>query len=147
MIHPVSIYPSVSSCIPLSLCYPPCLHHFLPPPSLPPSFFLTQRRAERESQFNKMSYNDADRAKWRKVLSTQLISSDESATEDDQPVLIIKELRWRSEKVTIFFQKLDRAHDARKSEQACRQTKRRVRKGVTSNRPAPSGFPAWAVPK
>ena len=94
-----------------------------------------------------MSYNDADRAKWRKVLSTQLISSDESATEDDQPVLIIKELRWRSEKVTIFFQKLDRAHDARKSEQACRQTKRRVRKGVTSNRPAPSGFPAWAVPK
>ena len=43
-----------------------------------------QRRVERESEFNKMSYSDGDREKWRKVLVTQLMSSDESATEDDQ---------------------------------------------------------------
>ena len=129
MIHPVSIFPSVCSCPPLPLWYPPCLHHFLPPASLPHSLTSHQRCTERESQF-------------KRCLTTMLTEQ----CGDDQHVLIIKEVCWRSDKVTIFSL-FDRAHDARKSEQACWQTKRRVHKGVISNRPAPSGFQAWAVHK
>ena len=107
--------------------------------------FNWQRRLERESQFKRMSYSDVDREKWQKVLVTQLMSSDESGTDEEQPAFIVKELQWRSDKVTSFFEKLDRAHTTRKTEQATRQTKRRVRKGVSSERPAPSDFPTWAV--
>ena len=94
-----------------------------------------------------MSYSDVDRVKWKKVLVTELISSDESETEDGKAVLIVKELPWRSDKVTNFFEKLDRAHNARKSEQASRQTKPRIRQGKTSTRLPPSRFPTWAVSK
>ena len=92
-----------------------------------------------------MSYNDSDREKWKKVLVTQLMSSDESGNEEDQAVFIVKELPWRSDKVTAFFEKLDRVCQALKTEQASRQTKKRLRKGVMSSRPAPSGLPTWAV--
>ena len=40
-----------------------------------------------------------DREKLKKVLVSQLLSSDES---DGQPVFIAKELVWRSNKVTAF---------------------------------------------
>ena len=36
-----------------------------------------------------------------------MISSEESDAEDEKPVLILKELHWRSEKVEKFFPKLD----------------------------------------
>ena len=104
-----------------------------------------QRRAERESEFQRMSYSDSDREKWKKVLVTQLMSSDESDNEENQAVFVVKELPWRSDKVTAFFEKLDGVRRSRKTEQASRQTKRRVRKGVMSSRPPPHGFPTWAV--
>ena len=83
----------------------------------------------------------------KKILVTSLMSSDESGTDEMKPVFIVKELPWRTNKATSFFEKLDRARDTRKTEQASRQTKRRVRKGVISDRSAPSGFPTWAVHK
>ena len=93
-----------------------------------------------------MSYSDSDREKWKKVLVTQLMSSDESGNEDDElAVFVVKELPWRSDKVTAFFEKLDGVRQSRKTEQASRQTKKRVRKGVMSTRPPPSGLPTWAV--
>ena len=92
-----------------------------------------------------MSYIDGDRVKWKRVLITGLISSDESETEDDKAVLVVKELTWRSDKVSSFFMKLDSAHDARKSEQATRQTKPHLCKGVTSSRSALSHLPSWAI--
>ena len=58
---------------------------------------ISQRRAERESQFAKMSFSDADRVKWKKVLVTNVMSSDESGEDDGQPVFIVKKLPWRSE--------------------------------------------------
>jgi len=95
-----------------------------------------------------MSYTDADRVKWEKVLVTELISTDESETEDGEAVLVVKELTWRSDKVdSKFFAKLDSAHKSRMSEQASRQTKRRIEKGRTSIRPAPSHVPSWAIRK
>ena len=35
------------------------------------------------------------------------MSSDESATEDDQAVFVVKDLPWRSDKVTTFYKKID----------------------------------------
>lgn len=91
-----------------------------------------------------MSYNDVDRAKWEKVLVSELISSDESEIEDEKSILIVKELSWRSVRVSTFFSRLDQAHEHRKSEQACRQTKSRVVKGKISSRPTPTNIPSWA---
>ena len=93
----------------------------------------------------KMSYSNDDRVKWSKVLIADKISSDESDAEDKKPVLIVKELQWRSEKVDKFIHKLNSKHAARKSEQANRQTKPRLRKGVYSERPVPYNIPSWAL--
>jgi len=92
-----------------------------------------------------MSYTDADRVKWEKVLVTELISTDESETEDGEAVLVVKKLTWRSDRVSKFFATLDSAHKSHMSEQASRQTKRRIEKGRTSIRPAPSHVPSWAI--
>lgn len=83
--------------------------------------------------------------KWEKVLTSQLISSDESEIDNDKAVLVVKELVWRSDRVTNFFAKLDSAHEDRKSEQAKRQTKPRIRNGTTSTRVAPAHLPSWAL--
>ena len=93
----------------------------------------------------KMSYSNDDRVKWGRVFSTDMISSDESNIEDGVQVLNVKELEWRSEKVDKRFYKLDTKHNTRKSEQANRQMKPRLRKGVSSNRPAPQNVPSWAL--
>ena len=99
------------------------------------------------SQFKRMSYNDSDRSKWGKVFVSSFISSDESDIEDDTPVFIVKELPWRSSKVSNFFTKLDDAHHERLSEQASRQKKPRLHRGRVSTRPLPAGLPSWASQK
>ena len=104
-----------------------------------------QRLDERLAEFKRKSYSDGDRAKWEKVLTSELISSDESEVNDDEAVLVVKELAWRSDRVANFFAKLDSAHEDRKSEQATRQTTPRIRKGVMSMREAPAHLPSWAV--
>lgn len=38
-----------------------------------------------------------------KVFTAGLISSDESEVEEDKPLLVVKELVWKSDKVTNFF--------------------------------------------
>ena len=73
-----------------------------------------------------MSYSESDQIKWKKILKCEMISSDESGTEDSKSVFIVKELLWRSEKVTSVFNKINEMYDSQKSEQAPRQTKRRV---------------------
>ena len=79
------------------------------------------------------------------MLIADLISSDESADEEGRPVLVVRELGWRSDKVTKFFERLDEGHENRKSEQAKRQTKGRVRNGKISSRQMPQNLPHWAV--
>ena len=92
-----------------------------------------------------MSFSVADRAKWKKVLATELISSDESGEDDGHPVYVVKKLPWRSEKVSHFFEQLDAFMLLALLEQASRQTKPRISKGLLSSRPVPRGFPSWAV--
>ena len=77
-----------------------------------------------------------------------MISSDSSGVEDTIPVLVAKEIPWRSQKVTSFFERLDKVHEDSKSEQAKRQTKPRIRNGKVSSRSFPTGeMPKWAVSK
>ena len=54
----------------------------------------------------KMSFSDTDQAKWKKVLVTEFMSSDESGDEDGHPVFIVKKLPWRSERVSNFLNTL-----------------------------------------
>ena len=65
-----------------------------------------------------MSFAEKDRKKWEKsnVLTMLFMSSEESATEDGEDVLLIKDLQWRSDKVGRFFQNLDAKEE--KSSQA-----------------------------
>ena len=56
-----------------------------------------------------MSFSDADRVKWKKILVTEFMSSDESGEEDGQAIFIVKKLPWRSERVSKFFERLDTA--------------------------------------
>ena len=92
-----------------------------------------------------MSYSEIDRQKWKKVLITDMISSDSSGVEDTTPVLVAKDISWRSCKVTNFFDKLDKVHEGSKSEQAKRQTKKRIHRGKLSTRSMPSEVPKWAI--
>ena len=73
------------------------------------------------------------------------MSSEESGTEDDEEVLIVKDLLWRSNKVDRFFKNLDEKEE--KSSQAKRQSKKRIRgyPGMASDRPKPEmcESPSW----
>ena len=55
-----------------------------------------------------MSYSETDTVKWRRILSSDMISSDSSGIENTVPVLVAKEIPWRSRKVSSFFEKLDK---------------------------------------
>ena len=56
------------------------------------------------------------------------IYPDKSGIEDGKGVIFVKDLPWRHKRVTNFFQKLDDEHNSKRSEQANRQTKVRVKK-------------------
>ena len=93
--------------------------------------------------FAKRSYHGSDRDKWQKILTADMMSSEES--EDD--TIVVKPLRWRSSKVIQFFEALDQQLYAEKSAQAKRQTKKRII-GEASLRTKPrSGLPSWAFKK
>ena len=66
-------------------------------------FFLYRGKQRRNPSSKGLSYSDSDREKWKKVLVTQLMSSDESDNEENQAVFV-KQLPQRSDKVTAFFE-------------------------------------------
>lgn len=74
-----------------------------------------------------------------------MMSSEESGVEDDEEILYIHPLPWRSRKVDAFFAALDQGTKESKSPQALRQMKKRVI-GNSSKREIPVGmnFPKWA---
>lgn len=69
-----------------------------------------------------------------------MISSDES----DGEAIVMKDLPWRSSRVTDFFKSLDEEAARHKSMQAKRQTKQRIL-GGSSIRSKPDKVPSWAV--
>ena len=105
-----------------------------------------QKIQERKAALEKMTFTDSEELeKWRLVVKAEFMSSDESATDEDDEVIVVKQLPWRSVHVGQMFRHLDDKGLKEKSPQARRQMKRRV-KGHISNCPRPIGdIPSWAV--
>ena len=83
--------------------------------------------------------------KWRQVIKIEYISSEESGVDDENEVIILKSMPWRSVHVGQLFHRLDVKSLEDKSPQARRQMKKRVT-GEISSRPRPIGdLPSWAV--
>ena len=88
---------------------------------------------------------EKDKDKWGKVLVADVMSSEESAPENEE-MLLVKPLPWRSEKVSQFFQQLDEKTERAKKAQARRQRKQRVISNEFSVRPRPIiALPTWAT--
>lgn len=99
----------------------------------------------RKAAFLKCSVSEEQRLNFGKVLSKGFISSEESGTEiierNEQTILNIKPLLWRSAKVGRFFKKLDdKAAKTKKSRKSIQQTLPRVL-GNPSSRLKPLSFP------
>lgn len=81
------------------------------------------------------------RQKWLKVVTNEMMSSEESGDED---TMIMHPLPWRSDYVTSMFRKIDAYAQARRSPQARRQMKSRS-EGSVSARSAPPDLPSWSL--
>ena len=89
---------------------------------------------------------DDQRKIYNKILVKEFMSSEESALETidgmNSPVLMVKTLSWRCERINRFLKKLDDRTKAKKnpSRQSKLQTLPRVQ-GDLLTRPKPFGFP------
>ena len=87
---------------------------------------------------------EKEKEKWEKVLTADILSSEESH-EDDDDVVVVKCIPWHSLKVTQLFHRLDEMGIQCKTTQAKRQRKRQIL-GTVSQRSKPSVvFPTWAL--
>ena len=57
------------------------------------------------AMFNKL-VKDEDKEKWMKVMTTEMMSSEDNDSEDADTI-VVKPLPWRSQRVTKFFYTLD----------------------------------------
>lgn len=89
-----------------------------------------------------------EKDKWAKVLVADIMSSEESDQENED-VITVTPLPWRSEKVNTFFHRLDSKVETVKSSQAKRQRKGRVESSEFSLRHKAVGIanklPDWAI--
>ena len=124
----------------LCIAYITCMHICtLFPPPLP-----TQKLQERTAVLNKMKYSPKDKEKWCKIMTVEMMSSEDSDQGDES--IIVHPLKWRSDKVTCFLHSLDNKAYEEKSPQAKRQTKKRVVSTIFSERAVPTGkYASWAV--
>ena len=91
--------------------------------------------------------SDADKDKWKVVLTPKLTSSDESGMDEDgKEVIQTHALPWLTSSVQDFKRRLDDAILKDKSPQAKRQMKERV-EGLLSLRPYPGNdeYPSWVI--
>lgn len=101
--------------------------------------------AERTSALKKMKFRkSSDVDLWRKIVTLDLMSSEESSMDEEEEVIKIHPLPWRASKVTRMFQHLDTEALKSKSPQSRRQRKRRV-EGESSQRvqPIDRNLPNW----
>jgi hypothetical protein len=103
---------------------------------------------ERRSTLNKSTVDEKAKEKWKRIMESEFMSSEESADDEDgEDIIIVKPLCWRADKVTRFFHQLDAKSVANKTPQARRQRKSRVISSYSSDRPQPESdkFPAWSI--
>jgi len=95
--------------------------------------------------FEKGSFKDEDnKEEWKKILTMEFVSSEESGMEEDDEVIIIRPLPWLSSTVTEFKLKLDAETKLNRTPLARRQLKKRIN-GMPSDRarPATDNIPTW----
>lgn len=109
---------------------------------------MFQKLQERTELFKRTpDISSREREKLGKVLISEFMSSEESCDSDDV-MISVKTLPWRSSKITKFFTVLNEKAQGMKSEQAKRQTKRRIVGGVSTRpRPQDASIPSWAFTK
>ena len=106
---------------------------------------LLQKREERASAFQKNTkLTDQKKKKWLGVIKNELMSSEESCSDED--TICVRPLPWRSPTVNSMFKTVDRYTAAKKTPQARRQMKKRVN-GEPSKRPPPAQgtISSWAL--
>ncbi len=110
-----------------------------------PIVLSTQKYTERKAMAAKATYaSEEEKEKWLSIIRMEMMSSEESADDEGEDVIVIHPLPWLSAEVTAFKQKLDEKSKNEKSPLARRQTKKRIT-GLPSMRSAPEKMPAWAV--
>ena len=93
--------------------------------------------------FRKSTLSDKENKKWKQILVADIMSSEESASDE---MFLVKRLPWRSERVTQFLKQLDDRQEGTKKAQAKRQRKQRVHNGISSSRPLPlATLPPWSL--
>ena len=105
-------------------------------------FTFIQKLDNRKSALERAnSMSEEMKTKWREVLFTSFISSEESGEEEIdgemEPVLYVKTLPWRAAKVNRFRKQMDEKFKKRQSKRGKRQTLPR-KPGVVSTRPKPT---------
>lgn len=111
---------------------------------MPLSLLFFQKLELRKSAlFKTNALTEAQRETWKKVVTKDFMSSEESGEENvgdgARQVIFIKVLPWRAPKVNRFFKTLDHKASKNKSRQSRQQTLPRV-VGRYSNRSKPIGF-------
>lgn len=106
-------------------------------------YIPAQKLQERSSTFEKAELSPKAKEKWKKVLQSDLMSSEESSSESDD--VFVKPLPWRAEIVNKFFTELDAKVMEKKTSQASRQRKPRKLSVSASIRSIPHGVPKWAI--
>ena len=86
--------------------------------------FCTQKLQERRSTLTKSAMLQKEKEKWGKVLVPEMMSSEESDVENDD--IIVKPIRWRTERIHTFLHGLDSKVNTAKSKQSKRQRKQRI---------------------
>ena len=104
-----------------------------------------QKMTDRKAALKKKAFKkQEDRKRWEKIFQTDMMSSEDSVEEEDEEILKVKPLTWRSEIVNRMMADLDVISKKDKSPQARRQQKTR-KIGEASTRPPPQWAPTWTV--
>ena len=89
--------------------------------------------------------DEKQRERWLSAMRMDMMSSEQSGEEGDEPVVLVKPLLWRGEQVNKFFKQLDQKIAAERTPQARRQLMRRVVASEPSARtpPVEGNLPPW----
>lgn len=92
---------------------------------------------------------EQQRDRWKPGLTMETMSSEDSATEGDDEVILVRPLPWRSDQLSELMKMLDEKTCSGKSALAKRQAKRRVSSMEPSSRarPASGSYPGWVFKK
>ena len=91
----------------------------------------------------KVKFSDeSHRECWLEALKIDTMSSEESDKENEEDILVVRPLSWRSTEYEKLLKIIDKNREECRSSQAKRQLLKRVR-GPFSSRNRPDDIPRW----